>query len=452
MKSSSYLNGKTILLVDDDEAFREALTDTLTTLGMTVIIGVDGQDGLKVLARVPSIEVILSDIRMPNMDGVSFLTEVRKSSQIPFVLQTGFSDLIETIESSKLGATGFLSKPYTLQDLKKVLSGIFAPVAKKEETKEEDFAKISVDDFISGRLLDCNIFVRLSENRFVKIADKGEDLDMERVQSYKQRGIRYLYLKKADFRNYLAKSVLISKKISGAKTIDPKSRLKFLRHTGSIIVEKVLVEDLDRQAISAATDFFQSTLEVISEQDDFFKMLTLLDAHSDHTYAHSVGVSIYAIMIAQAIGWTSNPTVFRVGLSGMLHDIGLKEIDKKILDTPRALLSRNERMTYESHPARGGEILASCESIPEEVAQAVRQHHENPLGTGYPRGVKGKDIAPLAQIIQVADYFCEYCIKNPDYPKGMSAHAAVERMKELNSDALEPKFFEALQALIKAPG
>lgn len=451
MPESTPLNGKKILLVDDDELFREVLTEMLKSLGLSVTTAVDGNDGLHVLANTPSIDLILSDIRMPNRDGASFLSEVRKTSQIPFILQTGFTEIIKTIEYSKAGATNFLSKPFSIQDLNTVLLAVFAPPHQKMETNEEDFAKIPVDDFVSGRVLECNIYVRISAAKYVKIAATGEDLDVERVRNYKQRGIRYLYLKRDDFREYLRKSVLIAKRIGGAKNIDPEKRLRFLRHTGAVVVEKILIEDIDEQAISAAKDFFQSSVEIISEESDFLNMLTLLNEHSDHVYAHSVGVSIYSIMIAQAIGWTSNPTIFRVGLSGLLHDIGLKEIDPKVLDTPRAQLDRSERMAYETHPARGAEILASCGSVPEEVAQAVLQHHEDPHGGGYPRAIKGKDMAPLAKLIQVADCFCEYSIKNPDFPKGMRAHEAIERMEQMKTNILDPKFLAALKSLVKTP-
>lgn len=447
MQKDTGFSGKKILLVDDDELFREVMTGTLNVLGFTVITAGNGVEGLAVSQKVPDLAIILSDIRMPEMDGITFLEELRKVSTIPFILQTGFSEIAETIDAAKLGANGFLTKPFSTAELKKQLTvGLGAD--EKETTLDGDFAKIAVVDFISGKVLAYNIYVQLGANRYVKVAHNGEDLDMDRVRSFQQRGIHYLYLRKSDFREYLSKSMSLSKRVSAAKTIDIEKRLRFLRQTGSLIVEKVLIEDLDPQAVGAAKDFFETTLEIVSEQEDLFKMLTVLNEHSDHTYAHAVGVSIYSIMIAQAIGWVANPTVFRVGLAGLLHDIGLKEIDTNILDTPRAQMDKNSRAIYETHPLRGAEILSSCASVPEEVAQAVLQHHEDPHGFGYPRGIKGKDINPIASLIQVADIFCEYTIKNPDHPNVHNATSAVEKMEQLKGDVLEKLYFDGLKTLV----
>jgi len=447
MQTASEFSGKKILLVDDDELFREVMTGTLNGICLTVFPAGNGIEGLAVLKKISDIAIILSDIRMPEMDGVTFLEELRKTSKIPFILQTGFSEIFETIDASKIGANGFLTKPFTTAELKRQLS-IGLNSEEKEKTADEDFARIAVVDFISGKVLSYNIYVQLGENRYVKVAHNGEDLDMERVRSFQQRGIHYLFLRKADFREYLQKSMAMSKRVSAATTIDIEKRLRFLRQTGSLIVEKVLIEDLDTQAISAAKDFFETTLEIVAGQDDLFKMLNVLNEHSDHTYAHAVGTSIYAIMIAQAIGWVANPTVFRVGLAGLLHDIGLKEIDTEILDTPRAQMDKRARSIYETHTLRGAEILSSCGSVPEEVAQAVLQHHEDPHGFGYPRGVKGKDINPIASLIQVADIFCEYTIKNPDHPNPHSASAAIEKMEQLKGDVLEKLYLDGLKKLV----
>ncbi|PLX03621.1 MAG: two-component system response regulator, partial [Marinilabiliales bacterium] len=67
---------KTILIVDDSESIREVVSFTLEKEGYSVLSGCDGQDALKHLNGAP-IDLIITDLHMPNMDGISLIREVR---------------------------------------------------------------------------------------------------------------------------------------------------------------------------------------------------------------------------------------------------------------------------------------------------------------------------------------------------------------------------------------
>ncbi len=438
-----------VLLVDDDEIFREIAADTLQSNGYTVTQKENGKVALDGLSAYPPLTAVISDIRMPEMDGIEFLKKWRTVSKVPVILTTGFSDALEVQSAEQLGAAGFIAKPFGVEEILEILRRAEqGGSGEKEGLSDEDFARVALDDFISGKVLRYNIYVRLSANKYVKIANQGVDLDVNRIQAYKQKGARYLFLKKTDFREYLTTSLSLAKKLKTNSGIDNTKRERFLRHTGALLVEKAMVDGVDAMAVLGAKEFLNVSLEIISTQEDLFTMLDLLNEHSDFLYAHSIGVSLYSVMIAQAMGWRANPTVFRVGLAGLLHDIGLKEIDQKIISKPRAQMQRADRILYETHPIRSSEILATCDLVPEEVRQAVEQHHEEVSGVGYPRGSRGKDLTPLGRLLNVADIFCEFAIKNPDYPRGMSAGEAVDRMEQLKGDVLDPEFFGALKKIV----
>lgn len=445
-------NPRPILLVDDDDIFREVIANALGEEGFSVVQAANGAEALEKLAAPPGVGLILSDIRMPKMDGLELLRRVREKHQLPVVLATGFSEVMETQSAHQLGANGFLAKPFEMDELLAIVRAQLSGEAGRETTNDGDFARILIDDFVSGKVLKHNIFIRLAKDKFVKIAHEGLDLEIGRIREYKGRGVKYLYLRKQDFREYLSTSLSLARKISDRSDVDKTKRDRFLRHTGSLIVEKTLVEGIDPFAVEAAREFFETSLAVVTEEEDLFRSLEILNEHSDHVYAHSIGVSIYSIMLARAVGWNSTPTIYRVGLAGLFHDVGLKEIDRKIIDTPRPSLSRADRALYETHPTRGAEILSASGCVPEEVIQAVAQQHEDPNGFGYPRGCKSFEITPLARLLAVADAFCEYAIRNPDHPKGMSASAAIDKMEQFRSAGLDPAFFNALKDLIRKTG
>jgi DNA-binding NtrC family response regulator len=106
-----------ILVVDDEEALRVVLSAELDGEGYQVSSAADGQAAINIL-MTNEFDLILLDIKMPNVDGFEVLKFVKdRWPKTKVVMLTGFADLKNAIESKKLGAEDFVSKPYDLVDL-----------------------------------------------------------------------------------------------------------------------------------------------------------------------------------------------------------------------------------------------------------------------------------------------------------------------------------------------
>jgi DNA-binding NtrC family response regulator len=106
-----------ILVVDDEDALRTVLSSELEGEGYHVRNAADGQEAINILGN-QEFDLILLDIKMPNVDGFEVLKFVKdRQPKTKVVMLTGFADLKNAIESKKLGAEDFVSKPYDLVDL-----------------------------------------------------------------------------------------------------------------------------------------------------------------------------------------------------------------------------------------------------------------------------------------------------------------------------------------------
>jgi len=107
---------KTILTVDDSRTMRDMLLMALTDAGFRVVQAVDGQDGLQVLeAHADEIDVIITDINMPRLDGFGFIENVRKNDDhraTPILVLTTESDGSKKDRARQAGATGWIVKPF----------------------------------------------------------------------------------------------------------------------------------------------------------------------------------------------------------------------------------------------------------------------------------------------------------------------------------------------------
>ncbi|HET9795395.1 MAG TPA: response regulator [Thermoanaerobaculia bacterium] len=112
------MDGKRILAIDDDADFREGLTDVLDELGYRVRTASNGKEALETLRREPVPDVILLDLRMPEMDGRAFRRELagdERLAEIPLVIVSGSREVEG--EARSLGAAAVLPKPFGIQKL-----------------------------------------------------------------------------------------------------------------------------------------------------------------------------------------------------------------------------------------------------------------------------------------------------------------------------------------------
>ena len=109
--------GLPILVVEDDAALREAVSDTLELAGQSVLSVADGDEALQLLAR-QSVSLVVSDVRMLPIDGITLLREIRsRFPELPVVLMTAFGDVDRAVEAMRAGACDFLLKPFEPQAL-----------------------------------------------------------------------------------------------------------------------------------------------------------------------------------------------------------------------------------------------------------------------------------------------------------------------------------------------
>jgi two-component system response regulator AtoC len=106
-----------VLLVDDDPAVAKVLGALLGQAGLTVHTARDGQEALALLGRKP-IDVVVSDVRMPGMDGMQLLSEVSRSwPDVPVILLTAHGTVPLAVEAMKAGAADFALKPFDREEI-----------------------------------------------------------------------------------------------------------------------------------------------------------------------------------------------------------------------------------------------------------------------------------------------------------------------------------------------
>jgi two-component system chemotaxis response regulator CheY len=117
---------KTILVVDDTESVREAVSLMLISNGFEVIKAVDGNDALTHLTGKP-IHLVITDLHMPNKDGIALTRDIRKTdsyARVPILVLTTESQTSIKMEAKQAGATGWIVKPCMADKLMAVIKKV----------------------------------------------------------------------------------------------------------------------------------------------------------------------------------------------------------------------------------------------------------------------------------------------------------------------------------------
>ena len=111
------MNPARILVVEDDSALAQALTDTLSLSGYEVVNATDGEQALARLDR-DQVDMVLTDVQMRPMDGRALLRNLRtRFHELPVLVMTAYGTVEQAVEAMKLGAVDYLAKPFEVDDL-----------------------------------------------------------------------------------------------------------------------------------------------------------------------------------------------------------------------------------------------------------------------------------------------------------------------------------------------
>jgi len=180
--------------------------------------------------------------------------------------------------------------------------------------------------------------------------------------------------------------------------------------------------------------------EKVAELEELFfqlirVLISLQDAKSPWTMGHSERVAEIAVRIAQGLG-LDETRVDSIRLGALLHDIGKIGTDDNVIDK-RSALTEEEYALVKSHPERGADALMSIQQL-KEIVPAIRYHHENFDGSGYPAHLKQNAIPLAAKILRVADSF-DSMISSRPYRSSPGMSYALAELKRCAGSDFDPE-------------
>ncbi|TKB46787.1 DUF3391 domain-containing protein [Ferrimonas sediminicola] len=227
----------------------------------------------------------------------------------------------------------------------------------------------------------------LSAPALPDLADSVTDLETMKQQmlEQKERGISELKAFRKEFKQHERE---YADSLAQLRAINKRLPMKPME--GLMLSAKLI-----KQMAASLSAGSQVTLHLMND-----------DIRPDDPAYHSLNVTVLAMMLAKRVGM-SEEEIAVVGQGGLLHDCGKLLLPNTLLTKKQP--SKADIREMQRHPILGQELLRNQSHLPRAITAMISQHHEFLDGSGYPKGLRGSHIEPLAQLIAVVNTYDELC-------------------------------------------
>jgi len=310
---------------------------------------------------------------------VEFLKWCKENKNIPFILMTAYSDLVEARSASKLGADGFLSKPFRDEELSTLIEQLLSG---QVESIQNDFFKLPIDSFVDSETMSMDVFISISEGKFIRISNKGEVISRDLISSYRSQNIQAIYVLKRELAKELELKSDLSAEVKTAKELDG-----ILTYVANSFSQRNILNIIGSSNTQEYNELLITFLRILACYPFYFNYLAKQFQNNQMSFDYSLNMSLLSILVAKASGWHSIKMYSNIIFS--------------------CLLSKSDLMKNSAQ----SDIFLELPTLTQDI---LLEYQEFCDGSGKPNGLTKKEIHPLARLNCISNTFMKYFRENVD--------------------------------------
>jgi HD-GYP domain-containing protein (c-di-GMP phosphodiesterase class II) len=219
---------------------------------------------------------------------------------------------------------------------------------------------------------------------------------------------------------------------------------------GIVVVGASLVYDLRRGRRSRTLVGDLRAADLVAAEEAYLgvrvrALMERLAAKDTSTEEHTRRVAMLAVVVGEQLGLSPN-RLRSLAIGGLLHDIGKLSLPDAILQKPGSL-DDHEYEIVKLHPQRGRELLNELGGFDETIERLVLDHHERLDGSGYPRRLRGEDLALETRILAVCDVY-DALVSPRVYRPAWPQEEALALLRDDSGIAFDARCIEALERTV----
>jgi len=397
-----------ILLIDDTDQFRQYMTILLDGIFTNVnyVEAISGNQGIEILSKQPNIQLIICDYMMVDGNGSVVYQYVKDQNlKIPFILYT--SNQLEGLQGfegfpEREGFDFYLSKFSESKVIEDMFKSELALESLTRTSISDRYQKIKATFFWRFNKSLCDIYIKLSDEKFVKIVNKNDSYSREDILKYTRKSFKYLYVKKED-------TAAFSKNILDTPFLVLDKSEASLITTHAVIHELALEAGISKNVVELTQNTLNQIIDRCSDSSQVHGAILKMRNKNDYLYDHSYLLACVCLALAKEVEWRTQRINEKLCIAAIFHDIFLENAElARLEDLDESRLSRfsqQEVNLFKSHTIEASKLVNNVSAFPSGVDKIILNHHEKVNGAGMPRGLDHQSITPVEALFIIAHDF-----------------------------------------------
>lgn len=302
-------------------------------------------------------------------------------------------------------------------------------------TDQASYFKIRINSIHPSLPVPFDLFLHLN-GKMIHYLKAGDQLTIEKLLKFDEKAPDSFFIyssERANYKNYIHTIVT-------SEAIEPQSKAIVLKESAFSLIEELFEAPNIKHVLHESKKIINDFIDLMQDQPSAMANLIGLSSHDFYTYNHSLDVCIYSLGLGQILGITGQD-LHTLGQGALFHDIGKRYVKPEII-TKDGPLSDDEWLEMKKHPLYGLNILTE-HNMGEIIKACCLEHHESRIGNGYPQGLIGDEIHPMARVVAICDTYDALTTKR-SYQQPMSPTDAIELMRGKLSGRFDENMMKAM--------
>jgi HD-GYP domain-containing protein (c-di-GMP phosphodiesterase class II) len=279
-----------------------------------------------------------------------------------------------------------------------------------QNSSQSEFCRIHPELLMRTTPLKSDIYIRLSNVKYVKLFKTGSTFTQKDLEKYLLRKkVNYLYIKTTETQEFVSKFSDDLARLVATATPGEKGLLETSSQVHVLIRELADRLGFDPTVQELARQHIQLTIKGLGQSPQLTSALSQSQMKDlNYISSHSVLLANIACSLATIMKWPSETTFKKLVLASLFHDFTIQDPDlakistRDELEKARPSLTEEQYQSIANHPHKCVELIKELKELPGEVDFLILEHHERPDGSGFPAGLTAMQITPLSSIFIVA--------------------------------------------------